>query len=74
MALHSPELNFATYIGSTTRTSDLATTDLPLTQLPITGYAARESIPFGDSSVTLVTSPRGPLGGEFRVVHSRSCC
>ena len=35
------------------------------TQLPITGDAVRESIPFGDSSVTLVTSPRGPLGGEL---------
>jgi hypothetical protein len=59
------DLNFATYVGSTTRTSDLATTDLPLTQLPITGDAVRESIPFGDSSITLVTSPRGPLGGAL---------
>ena len=59
------ELDFATYLGRTTSTSALATTDLPLAQLPITGDTVRVSIPFGDSSVTLVTAPRGPLGGAL---------
>jgi serine phosphatase RsbU (regulator of sigma subunit) len=59
------DLNFATYLGPTTSLSALATTDLPLTQLPIRGNVERTSIPFGDSSVTLVTAPRGPLGGTL---------
>ena len=59
------DLNFATYLGPTTKSSALGTTDLPLGQLPITGETERASIPFGDSSVTLVTSPRGALGGTL---------
>ena len=59
------DLNFATYLGLTTRTEALATTDLPLSQLPITGNAVQVSIPFGDSKVTLVAAPRGALGGNL---------
>lgn len=59
------DLNFATYLGPTTDLATLATTDLPLNELPITGDTVRESIPFGTSSVTLVTSPRVPLGGAL---------
>ena len=59
------DLDFATYLGHTTNTEALATTDLPLSQLPITGDAVRVEIPFGDSSVTLVAAPRGPLGGSL---------
>ena len=59
------ELDFATYFGRTTSTSALATTDLPLAHLPITGDSVRVTIPFGDSSVTLVTAPHGPLGGAL---------
>ena len=59
------DLDFATYLGPTTDLSALATTDLPLSQLPITGDVARVSIPFGDSSVTLVATPRGALGGTL---------
>ena len=59
------DLNFATYLGPTTSLSALATTDLPLAQLPIRGNVVTTSIPFGDSSVTLVTAPRGPLGGAL---------
>jgi serine phosphatase RsbU (regulator of sigma subunit) len=57
------DLDFATYLGPTTDPTALTTTDLPLSQLPLTGDVARVAIPFGDSSVTLVTAPRGPLGG-----------
>ncbi len=59
------DLNFATYLGPKADLGALATTDLPLNQLPITGDTVRESIPFGNSSVTLVTSPRLPLGGSL---------
>ncbi len=59
------DLNFATYLGATTEPSALATTDLPVTQLPIQGDVVRTSIPFGDSSITLVTAPRGALGGTL---------
>ena len=59
------DLDFATYLGPSTDLSALATTDLPLSQLPLTGDVARASIPFGDSSVTLVATPRGPLGGAL---------
>ncbi len=57
------DLNFATYLGSTTQQSALTTTNVPLDELPLSG--ARVSIPFGDSTITLVTAPRGPLGGTF---------
>ena len=59
------DLDFATYLGPTTDLSALATTDLPLSQLPLAGDVDRVSIPFGDSSVTLVATPRGPLGGTL---------
>ena len=59
------DLNFATYLGRTADLGALATTDLPLNELPITGDTVRASIPFGTSSVTLVTSPRVPLGGTL---------
>jgi serine phosphatase RsbU (regulator of sigma subunit) len=59
------DLDFATYLGPTTSLSALATTDLPLAQLPLTGDVVRTSVPFGDSSVTLVAAPRGPLGGTL---------
>ncbi len=59
------DLDFATYLGSTTDLSTLATTDLPLDQLPITGVTERVSVPFGDSHLTLVAAPRGALGGAL---------
>jgi len=59
------DLNFATYVGRTTATSALGTTDLPLSQLPITGDTSTAVIPFGNSSLTLVASPRGQLGGTL---------
>jgi serine phosphatase RsbU (regulator of sigma subunit) len=59
------DLDFATYLGRTTDNSALTTTDVPLADLPLTGNATRVTIPFGDSSVTLVAAPRGPLGGSL---------
>jgi serine phosphatase RsbU (regulator of sigma subunit) len=59
------DLDFATYLGTATTLSSLATTDLPLDRLPISGDAVRVAIPFGNSRVTLVAAPRGPLGGAL---------
>ena len=36
-----------------------------MSELPITGGAVHMSIPFGDSTITLVASPRGALGGTL---------
>jgi serine phosphatase RsbU (regulator of sigma subunit) len=59
------DLNFATYLGRSTRMSALRTTDVPLSQLPLAGDTVRETIPVGNTSVTLVTSARSPLGGSL---------
>ncbi len=59
------DLNYATYLGRTIRLSALATTDLPPADLPLTGATARDVIPFGNTTLTLVASPRGPLGGAL---------
>lgn len=56
-------LHYAAYIGRTTDSAALATTDLPLSKLPITGDRYRTEVPFGDSQLTLVATPRGHLGG-----------
>ena len=59
------DLNYATYLGPTTRASDLATTDLPPAQLPLVGHTSSEVIPFGDTTITLVATARGQLSGAF---------
>ncbi|MBV9593307.1 MAG: serine/threonine-protein phosphatase [Actinobacteria bacterium] len=56
-------LHFATYLGHTTDSVALQTTDEPPDQLPLAGLTARESIPFGNTELTLVTSPAHHLGG-----------
>ena len=58
-------LDFATYLGQTTDTSALATTNVPLADLPLTGEVAQVPIPFGNSSITLVSSAHGHLGGAL---------
>ncbi len=59
------DLHFATYLGTSTAAANLATTDVAPSRLPLTGQTAREVIPFGNSSITLVTEAKGPLGGSF---------
>ena len=59
------DLHFATYLGPTTNLAALQTTDLALNRLPLSGDTVRMSIPFGDTSLTLVTSPIGHLGGAL---------
>jgi serine phosphatase RsbU (regulator of sigma subunit) len=58
------DLDFATYLGPPT-SANLATTDLPASQLPITGDTAVDVIPFGNTSITLVTVASGHLGGPL---------
>jgi hypothetical protein len=59
------DLNFATYLGPSIRASNLATTDVPETQLPLAGDVDRVQVPFGDLTLTLVTTARVPLGGSL---------
>jgi serine phosphatase RsbU (regulator of sigma subunit) len=59
------DLKYATYIGDTTSSSDLATTDVAPNQLPLRGRTSRIAVPFGDTKLTLVTAPMGQLGGSL---------
>jgi serine phosphatase RsbU (regulator of sigma subunit) len=58
------DLNFATYLGPLSP-ANLETTDVAPNRLPLTGDTYRETIPFGDTTLTLVTSPIGHLGGSL---------
>lgn len=59
------DLNYATYLGTQIRPADLATTDVLPSALPLAGYTFRDSIPFGDTTLTLVAGARGALGGTL---------
>jgi serine phosphatase RsbU (regulator of sigma subunit) len=60
------DLLFATYLGPSTDAAALATTNVPESQLPLGGDdIAREQIPFGDTTITLVAAPRDRLGGAL---------
>jgi hypothetical protein len=59
------DLNFATYLGSPSRPTDLETTDVPMNQLPLRGDTATDIIAFGDVNLTLIASPRVQLGGSL---------
>jgi len=57
------DLNYALYLGPTQRPQQLLVTNIG--RFPISGRKASESVPFGDSSFTLVITPDGSLGGSF---------
>jgi serine phosphatase RsbU (regulator of sigma subunit) len=59
------DLKYATYLGATTNSAQLTTTDVSPNQLPLKGRTARIAVPFGDTTVTLVTAPLGHLGGTL---------
>ena len=59
------DLKYATYIGDTTNSSDLATTDVSPSELPLKGRTSRIAVPFGDTKLTLVAAPLGHLGGSL---------
>lgn len=57
------DLNFATYLGNTSSNSALETTDVAPDELPLSGDVARISVPFGNSTITLLATPSQQLGG-----------
>jgi serine phosphatase RsbU (regulator of sigma subunit) len=57
------DLNYAVYLGRSRRNRDLLVTSL--VHLPITARNASRTVPFGDSKLTLVVTPKGSLGGTF---------
>jgi serine phosphatase RsbU (regulator of sigma subunit) len=57
------DLDYALYLGRSQSNANLLVTDL--NSLPITGRHAAVSIPFGNSVLTFVVTPRRPLTGTF---------
>ncbi len=57
------DLDYALYLGRSQNNSNLLVTDL--THLPISGRRASIAIPFGNSVLTFVVTPRRPLAGSF---------
>lgn len=59
------DLNYANYLGPKPVRSALTTTNVDPATLPLTGITATERIPFGDTVLTLVTSPQDHLGAQL---------
>jgi serine phosphatase RsbU (regulator of sigma subunit) len=57
------DLDYAFYLGHRGYTADLLVSDAA--KLPLHGRTATEVTPFGSSTLTLVITPRGSLGGAF---------
>lgn len=56
-------LDYAVYLGSGERPQDLLVADLA--RPPLRGTTAAETVPFGNSALTLAMSSRAPLAGAF---------
>jgi serine phosphatase RsbU (regulator of sigma subunit) len=59
------DLHYAIYLGRKVRPDALATTDRPLSSLPLTGTTTTTTLPYGDTVLTMVTTPRSHLGGNL---------
>ncbi|MCW2831744.1 MAG: hypothetical protein JWP31_2436 [Aeromicrobium sp.] len=59
------DLRYAIYLGPRSGSADLTTTNVDPSALPLEGDTARASVPFGDTTLTLVTSPRRHLGSPL---------
>jgi serine phosphatase RsbU (regulator of sigma subunit) len=57
------DLDYVLYLGHSTRSSDVIITSEK--HLPIKGRQAKDVVPFGAASFTLVAAPKGSLGGAF---------
>ena len=57
------DLNYAIYLGRVLTPAQLLVTNLA--HLPVQGRQARQSVPFGDSVLTVVVAPRVPLSGTL---------
>lgn len=58
-------LHYAMYIGRQTAPDALFATDVDPATLPLDGDTSRVTIPFGDTGITLVTSPQHHLGSDL---------
>jgi serine phosphatase RsbU (regulator of sigma subunit) len=59
------DLHYALYLGPRTSGADMTTTDVDPSSLPLKGLTARAVVPFGDTVLTLVTTPRHHLGSDL---------
>ena len=59
------DVHYAIYLGPGTETENMTTTDVDPADLPLTGLTAEESVPFGDTVLTLVTARRDHLGSSL---------
>jgi len=57
------DLYYAIYLGDSERPAALLTTSF--SRLPPTGQTARVAVPFGSSTLTFITAPRGEPGGAL---------
>ena len=73
------DLNYAIYLGKGTELADLSTTDVDPADLPLKGITNQTEVPFSDTVLTLVTSPRQHLGSSLSqnlpvILASAGCC
>ena len=59
------DLNYAIYLGDGTDMADLSTTDVDPADLPLKGVTHRTEVPFADTKLTLVMSPKRHLGSTL---------
>jgi serine phosphatase RsbU (regulator of sigma subunit) len=59
------DLDYAIYLGTKTDDASLSTTDVDPDSLPLTGKTSTVTVPFGDTVLTLVASPRRHLGASL---------
>jgi serine phosphatase RsbU (regulator of sigma subunit) len=59
------EIHYAIYLGPKATGDTLSTTDVDPATLPFQGITARQTVPFGDTVLTLTTTPRGRLGSDL---------
>lgn len=59
------DLHYAIHLGPRADLASLSTTDVDPTSLPFRGRTAVATVPFGDTVLTVVTSPRRHLGASL---------
>ncbi|MFL6160459.1 MAG: PP2C family protein-serine/threonine phosphatase [Marmoricola sp.] len=59
------DLHYAIYLGPRKDDAALTTTDVAPASLPLSGNTYEVAVPFGDTALTLTTSPSRHLGGSF---------
>ena len=58
------DLNYAIYLGKSTDVADLSTTNVDPADLPLKDPSYRTEVPFGDTVLTVVMSPKRHLGSS----------